>query len=466
MRIAVLGGGAWGTSLARVLMDRGHVCSLWVRNPEVAATIRVERQNLHHLPGVLLPTQLTITGSLDAILRGVELVVLAVPCGGLRGVLGELRLRLPGAVPVLMGTRGLEAVGPTTPLELAAEMLPQAPRDGLLALGGPVLASEVARGLPTTLVLAGPEGSTRDSVRAALAGANLRVQATSDVIGTEIASGLRGVVALAAGLCEGLELGESARAMMLARGYAELTALGRELGARPETFLGPVGLADLALACGSARSRDWQAGYLLGRGMTVAQLRAERRFTGAEVWGSTAAAAALGQARGVGTPLFGALAQLLASGRSVRETLLELLTWDPSTGLAGAGPSQADAFEVDQVDERGKPLADGPHVQGAEAIQAEVLHRIRGEHRTQDHGGANVGGGGAAGAGEPAHEPAGEGVTGAGGIDHGLDREGGGGEHAPLVEQQGPGVAPLDDDRPGTEPPDGPRRGRKVRPPR
>ena len=92
------------------------------------------------------------------------------------------------------------------------------------------------------------------------------MQTTSDVVGTEIASALRGVVALAAGLCEGLELGESARAMMLARGYAEITALGRELGARPETFLGPVGLADLALACGSARSRDWQAGYLLGRG--------------------------------------------------------------------------------------------------------------------------------------------------------------------------------------------------------
>jgi glycerol-3-phosphate dehydrogenase (NAD(P)+) len=464
MRIAVLGGGAWGTSLARVLMDRGHVCSLWVRNPEVAATIRVERQNLHHLPGVLLPTQLSITGSVDAALRGAELAVLAVPCGGLRALLGDLRLRLPGDVLVLIGTRGLEAVGPTTPLELAAEMLPQSPRSGLLALGGPVLASEVARGLPTTLVLAGPEGDARDAVRAALAGANLRVQTTSDVVGTEIASALRGVVALAAGLCEGLELGESARAMMLARGYAEMTALGRELGARPETFLGPVGLADLALACGSARSRDWQAGYLLGRGMSVTQLRAERRFAGAEVWGSTAAAAALGQARGVGTPLFGALAHFLASGRSVREALLELLTWDPSTGLAG--PSQPDAFEVDQIDEGGKPFADRGHVQGAEAVQAEVFHRVRGEHRAEDHGGADVGRSGAPGAREPAHEAAGEGIPRAGGVDHRLDREGGRGEHAPLVEQQGPGVTPLDDDRPGTELPDGPRRGRKVRPPR
>jgi glycerol-3-phosphate dehydrogenase (NAD(P)+) len=247
MRIAVLGGGAWGTSLARIFMDRGQVCSLWVRNPEVAATIRVERQNLHHLPGVLLPPQLTITGSLDAVLRGAELVVLAVPGGGLRGLLGDLRLRLASEVTVLIGSRGLEAMGPTTPLELAAEMLPQVSRERLFSLGGPVLASEVARGLPTTLMLAGVEGSARELVRATLAGAGLRVLTTDDVVGTEIASALRGVVALAAGLCEGLELGESARAMMLARGYAEITALGRQLGARPETFLGPVGLADLAL---------------------------------------------------------------------------------------------------------------------------------------------------------------------------------------------------------------------------
>ncbi len=466
MRIAVLGGGAWGTSLARVFTDRGHVCTLWVRNPEVAATIRVERQNLHHLPGVLLPTQLSVTGSLDAAMRGVDTVVLAVPCAGLRALLGELRVRLPTGVMVLVGTRGLEAVGPTTPLQLAAEMLPQAPRDGLLALGGPVQASEVARGLPTTMVLAGPDGTARETVRAALAGANLRVQTTSDVVGTEIAAALRGVVALAAGLCEGLELGESARAMMLARGYAEITALGRQMGARPETFLGPVGLADLALACSSARSRDWQAGYLLGRGMSINQLRAERRFAGADVWGSTAAVAVLGQSRGVGTPLFGALAHFLASGRSVRDTLLELLTFDPSTGLAGAGRSQANAFEVDEVDEGGKPLADPTHVQGAEAVQAEVFDRVRGEHRAQDHGGANVGGSGAAGAREPAHESAGEGIARAGGIDDGLDREGGRGEHAALVEKQGTGVAPLDDDRPGAEPADGPRRGRKVRPPR
>ena len=171
MRIAVLGGGAWGTSLARVFLDRGHVCALWVRNPEVAATIRVERQNLHHLPGVLLPTQLTITGSLDAALRGVELVVLAVPCARPARAARELRLRLPAGVMVLVGTRGLEAVGPTTPLELAAEMLPQAPRDGLLALGGPVLASEVARGLPPPWSWPVPTEPPRETVRAALAGA-------------------------------------------------------------------------------------------------------------------------------------------------------------------------------------------------------------------------------------------------------------------------------------------------------
>src|SRR5215216_2319233 len=111
MRIAVLGAGSWGTCLARVFAERGHLCALWVRNPEVASAIRVERQNLHHLPGVLLPPQLSTTGYLDAALRGTDLVVIAVPCGGLRALLADLRLRLPAGVPLLLGTRGLDATG-------------------------------------------------------------------------------------------------------------------------------------------------------------------------------------------------------------------------------------------------------------------------------------------------------------------------------------------------------------------
>src|SRR5688500_7455158 len=209
MRIAVLGGGSWGTCLARVFADRGHACSLWIRNPEVAATIRVERQNLRHLPGVLLPTQLVSTGSLEAALRGIELAVVAVPCPGLRALLGDLRLRLPQGVPLLMGSRGLFLSGPTTPVDLALEMVPQAPRLGVLALGGPLLASDLARALPSAAVVAGPEGPLRARVAEALAGPTLPVTTTTDSVGVETAAALRGVVALAAGLCEGLELGEA-----------------------------------------------------------------------------------------------------------------------------------------------------------------------------------------------------------------------------------------------------------------
>ena len=465
MRIAVLGGGSWGTCLARVFVDRGHLCALWIRNAEVAASIRVERQNLYHLPGVLLPPQLTTTGSLDAVLRGAELVVVAVPFPSLRAALGEVRMRLADGVPLLIGTRGLgdaglHPSGPCSPVELATEMVPQA-NGQLLALGGPLMASEVARGLPSTAVLAGPEGPVRDAVRAALVGPNLPVVATTDVLGVEVAAALRGVVALAAGLCEGLELGEGARAMILARGHGEMAALGLAMGGRADTFAGPAGLAALALACGSARSSDWQVGYLLGRGVSLPQLRGERQLASAEVLDTASAAAALARSHGVRALLFSVLARSLASGRPVREALLELLV---GTGL-GAG-SQADALEMDQIDEGGEALSDRREVQGAKAVQAEILDRIRSEHRPEDHGGADVGGGSATGAREPAHEPAGEGIARPGGIDDRLDREGGSGENPTLVEQQRSGIPPLDDDGPGPEGADRSSRGRKVRPPR
>jgi glycerol-3-phosphate dehydrogenase (NAD(P)+) len=464
MRIAVLGGGSWGTCLARVFVDRGHVVVLWARNPETAASVRAERQNVRHLPGVLLPLQISVSGSLDAALRSAEVVVLAVPCPTLRVVLGELRLRLAEGVPVLIGTRGLDSAGPATPSEVAREMLPQTRPELLATLGGPALAADLARGNPTVGVLAGPAGGNRTLLQQALEAPGFPVVTTDDVLGVEVAGALRGVVALGAGMCEGLDLGEGARALLLARGHEEINALALALGAHPDTLAGPAGLADLAVACGSPRCRDWQVGYLVGRGMALAQVRSERHYAASEVVETARAALTMARVRQVHLPVIEALGRALSGGRSARDALLEVLF--PRLRSGSAAGSQPDAFEMDEIDERPEALADGPEVQGAEAIQAEVLHGVGGQHRPENHRVADVHRARPAGVREPAHEPTGERVPGAGRVDDGLDREGGGGEHPAFMEKQGSGVAPLDHDGPGPERADRARRRGKVRDPR
>jgi glycerol-3-phosphate dehydrogenase (NAD(P)+) len=464
MRIAILGGGSWGTCLARVFVDRGHVVVLWARNPETAASVRAERQNMRHLPGVLLPLQISVSGSLDSAMRGAEIVVLAVPCPTLRTVLGELRLRLSEGVPVLIGTRGLDGLGPSTPSEITREMLPQTRPEHLATLGGPALAVDLARGNPTLGVLATGEGSTRTLLMQALEAPGFPMVATDDVLGVEVAGALRGVVALGAGMCEGLDLGEGARALLLARGHQEINALALALGARADTLASPAALADLAVACSSPRCRDWQVGYLVGRGMALAQVRSERHYATAEVFETARAATIMARTRRLHLPVIEALGRTLSGGRSARDALLDVLF--PRLRGGAAARLEADAFEMDEVDEGAEALPDRAEVQRAEPIQAEVLDRVGGQHRPENHRVPDVHRGGPARAGEPAHEPAGERVPGAGGVDDRLDREGGGGEHPAFMEKQGPGVAPLDHDGPGPQRPDRPRRRGKTREPR
>src|SRR4029453_5741482 len=159
-------------------------------------------------------------------------------------------------------TRGLDGTAAATPTELIREMLPQLRPEHVATLGGPALAADLARGNPTVGVLAGPPGPTRDLLQNALQGPGFPVFPTDDVLGVEVAGALRGVVALGAGMCEGLDLGECARALLLARGHEEIRSLGLGRGGRAETLTGPAVLADLAVACGSPRCRDWQVGYL------------------------------------------------------------------------------------------------------------------------------------------------------------------------------------------------------------
>lgn len=268
MKIMVLGAGAWGTALAMSAARHpaGHSVTLWARDAAQARSLRAERQNARYLPGVTLPPALGVAdGALAAQWPGAELIIVATPMAALRGMLAALQ---DCTAPLAWLCKGFEC-----PLGLMAhEVQAQAaPRLLAGAFSGPSFAQEVALGQPTALVAA----SAHAQVRAALVGAfhspSLRVYANQDIVGVEVGGAVKNVLAIAAGLCDGLALGLNARAALITRGLAEMTRLGLALGARPDTFMGLSGLGDLVLTATGALSRNRRVGLLLAQGQSLSQ---------------------------------------------------------------------------------------------------------------------------------------------------------------------------------------------------
>lgn len=270
MKILVLGAGAWGTALAVSAAAR-HEVTLWARDPAQAQALRTDRENRRYLPGVALPARITVSDAarVSLVVTGHDLVIVATPMAGLRGLLAELA---DARVPVAWLCKGFEAGGePPRGLlghEIQAEV---APRLLAGALSGPSFALEVARGQPSALVAASPHAAVRDTLVAALHSPTLRVYANDDLVGVEVGGAVKNVLAIATGLCDGLGLGLNARAALITRGLAEMTRLGVALGARPETFMGLSGLGDLVLTATGDLSRNRQVGLLLAQGQTLAQ---------------------------------------------------------------------------------------------------------------------------------------------------------------------------------------------------
>ncbi len=276
MKIAVVGAGAWGTALAisasRALAC-GHEVSLWVRDAQQADAMRAQHVNARYLPDVGLPQTLRIRHAaptdLSAALADQQLVIVATPMAGLRGVLQQLHAL---SQPVAWLCKGFEApVGSAPGLlghEVAALVAP-----GLLSgvLSGPSFALEVARGQPTALVAASLHGVVRDTLVEAFHCASLRVYASDDVVGVEVGGAVKNVLAIATGLCDGMQLGLNARAALITRGLAEITRLGCALGARTETFMGLSGLGDLVLTATGDLSRNRRVGLLLAQGQSLSQ---------------------------------------------------------------------------------------------------------------------------------------------------------------------------------------------------
>ena len=276
MKIAVLGAGAWGTALAVSAgsnMAAQHVVTLWARDVAQASSMQTQRENVRYLPGIVLPSGLNISSvgidQLGRVVGEADLVIVATPMAGLRAMLTNLSAC---HVPVAWLCKGFEAAN-SEPFGLLAHEIQGRVAPDLSAgvLSGPSFALEVARGQPTALVAASPHAAVRDALVAAFHSPMLRVYANDDIVGVEVGGAVKNVLAIATGLCDGLNLGLNARAALITRGLAEMTRLGMALGAKSETFMGLSGLGDLVLTATGDLSRNRQVGLALAQGQTLQQ---------------------------------------------------------------------------------------------------------------------------------------------------------------------------------------------------
>ncbi len=322
MRIGVVGAGGWGTTLADLLARNGHDVALWARESEVVDAITTSHVNTVFLPGSPLHDTLRAEGAIPDTVRGAELVVVAVPSHVMKPVAAEMGRSLDRATPVVVSvSKGLEPESLATMTEVLEDALPAT---SVAALSGPSFAQEVYQRQPTAVVAASRDPRAAELIQQAFANGYFRVYRSADVIGIQLGGALKNVIAIAAGILEGLGLGNNSRAALITRGLAEIARLGAVLGADPLTFAGLAGMGDLVLTATGALSRNRSLGMDLGRGRSLGEIMAERR-TVAEGVTTARSAVELGERSGVELPIAGEVARILFEGKSPRQAIRDLM---------------------------------------------------------------------------------------------------------------------------------------------
>jgi glycerol-3-phosphate dehydrogenase (NAD(P)+) len=319
MRTTVVGGGAWGTALASHCARAGLPVRMWIREPEVVASVNERRENAPYLPGVELPGGLRASCRLDEALADAEVVLVVVPSEFCRGIYRQARELAPQGAILVSATKGLEIDTLQRMTEVAATEAPGRP---LAVLSGPSFALEVARGLPTAVVIASTDHAVAEAVQRPLATRSFRVYSSQDVVGVELAGALKNVIAIAAGIIDGLGYGHNTVAALITRGLAEITRLAVAEGARPDTLAGLAGLGDLVLTCTGSLSRNRAVGARLGQGRSLAEASAGLHPEGVR---TTLAACALAQRRGIEMPIARQMRAVLHEGKPARAALDELM---------------------------------------------------------------------------------------------------------------------------------------------
>jgi glycerol-3-phosphate dehydrogenase (NAD(P)+) len=328
-RIAVLGAGAWGTALAIVLArDSRHVVRLWAYETEVENSVTTLHENLLYLPGFKIPSGVTATSRLGDALDAAEIVVSVMPSNHCRGIFEEALPYMTSQTLVVSATKGIENTSHLRMSEVIGDVMQKGkgfePRVG--ALSGPSFAVEVARGDPTAITIASSDSELTQVIQREFSDPSFRVYTNDDITGVELGGALKNVIAIAAGICAGLQLGHNSVAALITRGLAEITRLAVACGGRPETLAGLAGLGDLVLTCTGSLSRNRSVGVELGRGRKLPEIIADMHGAVAEGVFTTRAAVGLAQRHGVELPITQQMHEILQNAKSPRDTIQELMT--------------------------------------------------------------------------------------------------------------------------------------------
>jgi glycerol-3-phosphate dehydrogenase (NAD(P)+) len=329
IKIAVVGAGTWGT-VAASLAARSTQTMLWARRPEMAAAINGQRENPDYLPGFQLPPPLTATSDLSEAVSGAEAVIMAVPSHGFREVFSAASPGIGSSVPVVSLTKGIEQESLATMTQVISEVSPGHDPGRVGVLTGPNLAKEIAAGQPTASVVAFRDRETAVSLQSVFMGPTFRVYTNDDVTGCELGGALKNVMAIAAGMSDGLGFGDNTRATLITRALAELTRLGIALGGRPATFAGLAGMGDLIATCISTGSRNHRVGFGLAGGRSLDEIVHEMRMV-AEGVKTTRAVLDLAARTGIEMPIATHVGRVLYEGMHPRDAVLSLMTRDPKS---------------------------------------------------------------------------------------------------------------------------------------
>lgn len=332
--VAIVGAGSWGTALAQSLAAAGRTVRLWARDPALAARIDAERRNPAYLPGIPLSPAIDVTTDLAATLRDAAVVLLAVPTHGMAATARACAAGLDGSQDVVSAAKGFEVSTGATMTEVLAEVLGTRVASRLAALSGPNIAIEIARGLPAASVVASADPATAVRVRDALSSPQLRVYSNPDVVGVEYGGALKNVVAIAAGICDGLGAGDNGKAAIVTRGLAEITRIGVAAGADPLTFAGLAGMGDIVVTCSSPHSRNRRLGEAIGQGKSLGEVEAGM-FMVAEGVNAARAARLLGRRLGVETPIVDEVCAVLFEGKRVGDAIHDLMAREATVERRG-----------------------------------------------------------------------------------------------------------------------------------
>ena len=320
-RAGVLGAGSWGTALAVLLNDNGHEVTVWSIDPDEIKMLDEEREHKSKLPGVKISEKLTFTTDMEKAIKGMDFVVMAVPSKFVRGTAKNASKYFVQDQIIVDVAKGIED---DTLMTLSQQIKEEIPKAQVTVLSGPSHAEEVGRKLPTACVIGAEKKETAEYLQAAFMNQVFRVYTSPDMLGIELGGSLKNVIALAAGVADGLGCGDNTKAALITRGIAEISRLGVKMGGRPETFFGLTGIGDLIVTCASVHSRNRKAGYLIGQGKSMEEAMDEVQMIVEGVY-SAKAAAKLAKKYDVSMPIVEQVNAVLFEGKNALEAVNDLM---------------------------------------------------------------------------------------------------------------------------------------------